>query len=218
MDLYNQFNTYTISDKKNGARNEKQSKENIPTPNARASAKKQCEVPWVPLAPQSQIPVVIYPPLRYPHKNVIPRLPEESSICYNPYGLDNWQQNFRCKNRLEDLQRTELEEAPCNGKRLGEPVACKKQQDRSSAYERRRRLNAENLAGSLMLNERRAPLVRQDKRWPFASERSWKNSQDDDYGRHDRIYCRGVDDNGMERTLSAEFEWEIVGLEMVVWS
>jgi hypothetical protein len=106
-----------------------------------------------------------------------------------------------------------LEEAPCNGKRFREPAACKKQQDTSSAYGRRRRLNTENLAGSPLLNGRRAPLVRQDKRRSFANKKSWKNSQDDDYGRQDRIYCRGVNDSRMERTLSAEFEWEIMGLE-----
>ncbi|KAE8009396.1 hypothetical protein FH972_005834 [Carpinus fangiana] len=103
---------------------------------------------------------------------------------------------------------TKLEEALCNGKRFREPAACKKQQDRSSAYEMRRKLNAEHLASSPPLNERR-----QDKRWSFANERSWKNSQEDDYGRHDRIDGRGVDDSRMERTLSAEFEWEIMGLE-----
>jgi hypothetical protein len=63
------------------------------------------------------------------------------------------------------------------------------------------------LAGSPLLNERR-----QEKRWPLANKRSWKNSQDD-YKGHDRIYCRGVDDSRMERTLSVEFEWEIMGLE-----
>jgi hypothetical protein len=147
--------------------------------------------------------VIFSPPLRYPHKNAIPRLLEEPSICYNPYGLDNWQQNFQCKNRLEELGLPV--EAPRNGKRFREPAACKNQQERrSSAYERRRRLNAENLVGSPLVYERRAtPLVRQDKRWSLANERKWRNPQDD-YGRHD---------SRMETTLSAEFEWEVMGLE-----
>lgn len=80
-----------------------------------------------------------------------------------------------------------------------ELLSCKNQQERSSAYERRRGLNAENLVDSPLVYERRAtPLVRQDKRWSLANERKWRNSQDD-YGRHD---------SGMERTLSAEFEWK----------
>lgn len=97
-------------------------------------------------------------------------------------------------------------EAPRNGKRFREPAACKNQQERSSsAYERRRRLNAENLVGSPLVYERRAtPLVRQDKRWALANERKWRNPQDD-YGRHDSRL--------MERTLSAEFEREVMGME-----
>uniref|UniRef100_A0A2N9FT18 Uncharacterized protein n=1 Tax=Fagus sylvatica TaxID=28930 RepID=A0A2N9FT18_FAGSY len=93
---------------RNKARNEKPSKENIPAPAAhvfnfnmiqsdppswgleqkreetRLSSKRR-EVPWVPLAPQNQIPVIFSPPLRYPPKNHIP----------------NWQQHFQSTNRLE---------------------------------------------------------------------------------------------------------------------
>ncbi|KAK4551246.1 hypothetical protein RGQ29_032440 [Quercus rubra] len=65
------------------------------------------------LAHQNQIPLVVSPPLRYPPKNLIPRLLEESSICCNPCGLDNWQQHFQCRNRLW----TEKESA-CNKQRL----------------------------------------------------------------------------------------------------
>ncbi|GLT70261.1 hypothetical protein SLA2020_423540 [Shorea laevis] len=201
------------SNLRNRARNEKKSKENIPAPNARANAKKQCEVPWVPLVSQSQIPVIFSPPLRYPHQNPCPRFVEESSICYNLYGSDNWQQNFQCKNGLEnenenacnkrrlrtahrldpishnihprlDLQMVEFEE-------LGLPSEAPRNGKRF-----RKPAICKNQQDRSSAYERRAPLLRQD-----------------DYGRQDRIDYQGVNDSRMERTLSAEFEREIIGLE-----
>ncbi|XP_050287173.1 uncharacterized protein LOC126726085 [Quercus robur] len=110
-----------LSNIRNKAQSEKSCKENIPAPAAhvfdiiqsdppsrspeqkpadtRFSSKRR-EVPWVPLAHQNQIPLIVSPPLRYPPKNLIPRLLESSSICCNPCGFDNWQQQFQCKNRL----------------------------------------------------------------------------------------------------------------------
>ncbi|KAL4626989.1 hypothetical protein ACB092_05G135400 [Castanea dentata] len=110
-----------LSNKRNKAKSEKSCKENVPAPAAhvfdiiqsdppsrsleqkpvvtRFSSKRR-EVPWVPLAHQNQIPLIVSPPLRYPPKNLIPRLLEESSICCYPRGFDNWQQQFQCKNRL----------------------------------------------------------------------------------------------------------------------
>ena len=38
----------------------------------RFSSKGRGEVPWVPLAHQNQIPLIVSPPLRYPPKNLIP--------------------------------------------------------------------------------------------------------------------------------------------------
>uniref|UniRef100_A0A2N9FFR7 Uncharacterized protein n=1 Tax=Fagus sylvatica TaxID=28930 RepID=A0A2N9FFR7_FAGSY len=149
---------------RNKARNEKPSKENIPAPAAhvfnfnmiqsdppswgleqkreetRLSSKRR-EVPWVPLAPQNQIPVIFSPPLRYPPKNHIP----------------NWQQHFQSTNRLETDQNSELKnnrtesqelvlpiEAQRNGKKLRKSVACKNQQDAGPENEMKR-FNAQNL-------------------------------------------------------------------------
>ena len=180
----------------------------------RFSSKGRGEVPWVPLAHQNQIPLVVSPPHRYPPKNLIPRLLEESSICCNPCGLDNWQQHFQSRNRLwtekenacnkQRLQKahsldprshihpqldqniiwcnsqssefknngTESQhlvlqmEAQRRSKNLRKSAACMNQQEM-------RMFNAQNLVGTPLVNERRAPLLRQDKWWSLAHEREW---------------------------------------------
>ncbi|GMY37619.1 eukaryotic translation initiation factor 4b1 [Fagus crenata] len=226
----------------------------------RLSSKRR-EVPWVPLAPQNQIPVIFSPPPRYPPKNNIPRLLEESSIHCNPDGLDNWQQHFQCTNHLETekestcnkrrLQRahslgprsqnhpqldqhvvlctsqnsklknnrTESQElvlpieAQRNGKKLRKSVACENQQDAGPENEMKR-FNAQNLVCIPLGNERRAPLIRQDKRWSLANEREWMNLQDN-CARHDRTARQGVHNSRAERSFAKEIEWEITGFENV---
>ena len=196
----------------------------------RFSSKGRGEVPWVPLAHQNQIPLVVSPPHRYPPKNLIPRLLEESSICCNPCGLDNWQQHFQCKNRLgtekenarnkQRLQKahsldprshihpqldqniiwsnsqssefkkngTESQhlvlqmEAQRRSKNLRKSAACMNQQEM-------RMFNTQNFVGTPLVNGRKAPLLRQDKWWPLAHEREWKNLQDD-HARSDASFSR----------------------------
>lgn len=208
---------------------------------------KRREVPWVPLAHQNQIPLIVSPPLRYPPKNLIPRLLEESSICCNPCG-------FQCKNRLgtekekarnkQRLQKahsldprshvdprldqniiwsnsqssefknngTESQhlvlqmEAQHSGKILRKSAACMNQQEM-------RTFNAQNLVGTPLVNERRAPLLRQDKWWSLAHEREWKNLEDD-YARSDSSFSRrGVNNSRTERSFAEELEWEIRGFD-----
>ena len=215
---------------------------------------KRREVPWVPLAHQNQIPLIVSPPLRYPPKNLIARILQESSICCNPCGLDNWQQHFQCKNRLgtkkesarnkqrlqkahsldprshihpqldqniiwSNSQSSEFKnngtesrhlvlqmQAQHSGKNLRKSAARINKQET-------RMFNAQNLVGTPLVNERRAPLLRQDKWWSLAHEREWKNLQDD-YARSDSSFSRQrVNNSRTERSFAEEIEREIRGFD-----
>ena len=76
-----------------------------------------------------------------------------------------------------------------------------------------RMFNAQNLVGTPLVNERRAPLLRQDKWWPLAHDREWKNLQDD-HARSDGSFShRGVNNSRTERSFDEELEWEIRGFD-----
>lgn len=76
-----------------------------------------------------------------------------------------------------------------------------------------RTFNAQNLVGTPLVNERRAPLLRQDKWWSLAHEREWKNLEDD-YARSDSSFSRrGVNNSRTERSFAEEVEWEIRGFD-----
>ncbi|KAL0011227.1 hypothetical protein SO802_006335 [Lithocarpus litseifolius] len=229
----------TLSNVRNKAQSEKSCKENIPAPAAHVFDIIQSDPPSRSL---EQKPADIRQRISYPDYLTSPafvaipvaltigknRLGTEKEKARNKQRLQKAQsldprshihlqldqniiwsnrQSSEFKNNGTESQHLVLQmESQRRSKNLRKSAACMNQQEM-------RMFNAQNLVGTPLVNERRAPLLRRDKWWSLAHEREWKNLQDD-HARSDSSFSRGrVNNSRTERSFAEELEWEIRGFD-----